>query len=142
MDDADQPSAALGGEPGVLGSLPTTRPQHRSARRASTAPRSANGAGTTRSARAAAPSRPVSLRAVTAPDEAPRDAVRAAAGSPPARPAPDVPAPPPAPRSGWATPEPQRAPSTPQPPLVALADGAVRTGAQLLRGVLRRLPRG
>lgn len=134
MDDADPPSAALGGEPGVLGNLPTTRPQHRSARRGGAAPRSTT---TARTSRSTGPSPSSPLRPVAASNDAPRNGATA-----PARTAPDVPAPPPAPRSGWATPEPSREPSTPPPPLVALADGAVRTGTQLLRGILRRLPRG
>lgn len=107
MDAADPPPVARDVEPGVLGNLPPTRPQHRSARRRGPSP-----------------------TALARTDSAPKRAV-----------VPNVPAPPAAPRSGWAAPEPTGSPAS-LPPLVALADGAVRTGAQLLRGVLRRLPGG
>jgi hypothetical protein len=134
MDDADPPSAAHDGEPGVLGNLPTTRPQHRSARRGGAAPASREG---TNGARPPAPTGPARRRP-TAKPAASSPATTSAPDPAPAK-TPDVPAPAPAPRSGWATPVPNKTPPAPLPPLVALADGAVRTGAQLVRGVLRRL---
>lgn len=139
MDDVDPPATVGDGEQGVLGNLPPTRPQHRSARRRGPASVAAT---------PASPPTATMPAAVTTPSDAPtrrRAAGKATAAAPAATPkltvVPDVPGPPPAPRSGWATPEPTTSPA-PVPPLVALADGAVRTGAQLLRGVLRRLPGG
>lgn len=123
MDAADPRSVTRDDEPGVLGRLPPTRPQHRSARR-----------------RGAAASRPAATATSAAPALPPTGRGTPPAAGPAPKRALDVPAPPPAPRSGWATPEPDRGPSTPLPPLVALADGAVRVGGRLLLGVLRRLP--
>jgi hypothetical protein len=125
MDAADPGSVARDDEPGVLGRLPTTRPQHRSARRGATPTKAAATASTA----TARPKRPAPAPRAAAPKTT-RERT----------PAPVAPAPPPAPRSGWATPEPARRPTAPMPPLVALADGAARAGAQVLRGVLRRLP--
>lgn len=134
MDDADHPSAGEA-EPGVLGNLPTTRPQHRSARRAGTASAANHAAARIRSSDPTAT--PLAhRRAATEPPPPPATAGRQVRSTP----VPDVPPLPPVPRSGWATPHPAEASTTPLPPLVALADGTVRAGARLLRGVLRRLP--
>lgn len=126
MDHGEATTAFGDDEPGVLGRLPATRPQHRSGRRAAS-----SGAGSARGGSAARRS------AASASDvPAPAAAVAADAAVGPA-----IPPPPAAPRSGWATPEP-----TPDgaalPPLAAVVDGALRTGEQLVRGVLRRLPFG
>jgi hypothetical protein len=125
MDGTKPPEAARDDEPGVMGRLPTTRPQHRSARRGTSA------------ARTPAPRRHTSTAEATPPSAAPAPppASTSERAAPPA-----VPAPPPAPRSGWATPERHGTPSSDQPRLVAIVDGAFRSGEQVVRSVLRRLP--
>ncbi|MBF6621762.1 MAG: hypothetical protein ITG02_16235 [Patulibacter sp.] len=130
MDGVDSPEAARDDEPGVMGRLPTTRPQHRSTRRSAAPPRASSpGAARTPPRRSSATT--TGPPATPTPPSAPTD-------ERPTTPA--VPAPPKAPRSGWATPQSESASSAGQPPLVAIVDGAVRTGEQVVRGVLRRLP--
>ncbi|WP_320670414.1 hypothetical protein [Patulibacter defluvii] len=150
---------------GVLGNLPASRPQRRSARRApsgtakaapkartATAKPKATSAKTTAKAgagtRAKAPAKAAPKRAAAA-----KATTKPAAGAKPKRAAPQAaPAPtassgadrarpvPKAPRSGWATPEP-----TPSPKDQALRDvldavGAVANrGESIVRGVLRRI---
>ncbi len=116
-------------EPGVLGRLPATRPQHRSRRRPEPT-----------SAATAASDTAAATDVTTTADASPGPVVALVPAADAADATPAGPGVPEVPRSGWATPVGDHPSSPGLPPLVAVADGALRVGERLVRGFLRLGP--